>query len=629
MELVLVVGIVFLVAVLLAWITNIDIAYLFAPAIFFISGWEFIFGLLGHLNLGMESLALSIGLALLIGAVKSVQFRSHLLKNSYAPSTVAFVSLSLISLYKTRDWVLSLWDELSHWGLFTKAMYEYGAFAPATPVEIWHENYPPSIALFQYFVMDFSSEWREGLLFWSMHLIAISIIVSVLTSSSSRFKSEILFKLFISLIASSTFLNIFDTIYQDPLLAVTFGFLIVVAIKSSYLDGRWAIVFAITTGFVSLIKPVGIYFAATAIFVNVSATLFTKRVASRRKAILAFAPAFAALVTIGTTWTTWRFFCNRIASEDSGISSPLTAGFNNMTNRELVIANFINAFSNLDLRPSYSVPMNSLTWTIVCGSFFYIWALLQGRGNQRRNIAIGVALLITTAGYFGVILFSYLTVFVTGEAVGLASYARYVGTWYQGIFFAIVTLTLSKFNLSKYFDRDAAGNNPVKAVNARKQVGLFLVALIGITTLSSANNYMTMLGVSNTQGSEVRKPFVPIIEEIKNAKMPEQSKVYIIAQHTVGFEYFVLRYEMAGMKFGQVPWSIGSTYGDGDLWTDPTWDVDKWSNALRNFDYVVLYRTTEDFNSEFGSLFKSGIIESESVYRVVKNGGNVSLSKVS
>jgi hypothetical protein len=160
MELIVVIPIIYLVAVLLAWFTKINIAYLFAPAIFVIAIWEFIFGLLGHLNLGMESLVLSLGLTLLFGTFKSARFRNFLLVSSYAPSTVAFVSLSLISLYKSKDWVLSLWDEFSHWGLFAKAMYEYAALAPATPVDLWHANYPPSISLFQYFVMDFSSEYR-------------------------------------------------------------------------------------------------------------------------------------------------------------------------------------------------------------------------------------------------------------------------------------------------------------------------------------------------------------------------------------------------------------------------------------------------------------------------------------
>ena len=628
MELVIVIPAIFLVAALLSWMTKVEIAYLFAPAVFFIAGWELVFGLLGYLNLGMESLGLSICLILLVGVIKSGRFRSHLLKSSYAPSTVAFVLLSLISLYKSKDWVLSQWDEFTNWGLVVKAMYEYSVLGPATPVEMVAEKYPPGIPLFQYFVMDFSNGWREGLLFWATHLIIISIIVSVLAKSSYKHLSEIALKLFVALAASSVFFNNFDNIYADPVLALSFAFLIVVAIQACHFDGRWTIALALVAGFVTLIKPVGIYIAAAAILVNIVATLFTVKINSGKKLGLALAPAFIALATVIGVWVTWRNYSLSFGPPTVGPSDTVPRGFNVLTDQQAVISNFVNAFFTTDINPSYAAFLSPLRWTIVCGIFFVIWAMLNGRINLKRNIAIGVTLLITTAGYFGIILYSYLTVFGPGEAAGLASYPRYISTWYQGLFFAIVILILSEFNLEKYLDSTTTIEAQADSFKARKKVSLFLVAFIGVATLSSVHNYILMLGVSSTQGSEVRKQFIPVLKAIDKADMPEQSQVFIIAEHTLGFEYYVLRYEMANMKFGKVPWSIGSTYGEGDIWTDPSWDIRKWSVALRTYDYVVLYRTTESFNREFGSLFKSGDIVSESVYRVVKNADQVSLLKV-
>ena len=283
MDVVLVIGIVVLVATLLAWVTKIDIAYLFAPAIFFISGWEYIFGILGYLNLGMESLLVFIGITCFMFLLKSADFRSQVIKSSFAPSTIAFVALSMISLHKTKDWHLYIWDELSHWGVFTKAMYNYDALAPATPVDLWNASYPPGIQLFQYFVLEFNQNWQEGLLFWSMHLLAISVIVAALAKCTYKYPSEIFLKLFLTLIASTAFLvnaepnylNVFNTIYQDGILALSFGFAIVIAIKASYLDGRWGIILALSAGFLTLLKPIGIYFAFAAILINVIATVFT------------------------------------------------------------------------------------------------------------------------------------------------------------------------------------------------------------------------------------------------------------------------------------------------------------------------------------------------------------------
>ena len=628
MELIAVVAVIFLVTVLLAWVTKIDLAYLFAPAIFLIVIWEFIFGLLGYLNLGMECLVLFIGLALIFLLVKISGFRSQFVKSTYAPSTIAFVSLSLISLYKSKDWVLSQWDEFTNWGLVVKAMYEYSALGPATPVEMVAEKYPPGIPLFQYFVMDFSSGWREGLLFWGTHLIVIAIIVSVLAKSSYKYLSEIALKLFLALAASSVFFNNFDNIYADPVLALAFGFLLFVAIQASHLDGRWTVVLALTAGFVTMTKATGIYFAAAAILINIVATLFTINLTSGKKLVRAFGPALASLTTVGAIWISWRFYAINFGTSIIGTDDTFPTGFNNMTNQEEVVTNYIGAFFDTYLNPSYSASLSSVYWTIICGLLFLIWARLNGRKYRRRNIALGITLIVVTAGYFGAILLAYLTEFGPGEAANLASYARYIGTWYQGVFFAILMLILSEFSFTKYFGQNANSEETTDSLSIHRQVSLFLVAFLALVSFSSIMNPIIMLRTDQFKGAQYRAPFVPVMDAIKSAKMPEKSRVWIISQHTVGFEYYVLRYEMSHQQFGEVPWSIGSPNGEGDTWTDSQINAQSWPQELREFDYVVLYSTSEQFYSEFGSLFESGIIDTKSVYKVVKTESSVSLSKV-
>ena len=622
MELILVIPTIFLIAVLLAWVTKIDIAYLFAPAVFFISGWEFVFGLLGYLKLGMESLVLLIGLTLIFAAVKSSRFRSHLILSSYAPSTVAFASLSLISLYKSKDWVLSQWDEFTHWGHVVRIMHEYGALGPSTPADYTAEDYPPAISLFQYFVMDFSSSWREGLLFWATHLIVISLIVSVLAKSSYKYLSEVALKIFVALAASSVFVNYVDSIYADPVLALAFGFLIVVAVQSSYLDGRWAALLALTAGFVTLTKPAGIYFAMAAILINIVATLFNAKLYSGRKIFTPFIPALVALITVGSCWTTWRYYANRFdtSSDDVAVDT--------MKIQDEVITNYASAFFNTAINPSYSISLPPLHWTVICGILFVIWAMLNGRQNHKRNIAIGVTFFVTTAGYFLAILISYLTEFGPGEASKLASYARYMGTWYQGVFFSIFILILSELSLARYFDSNVKSVDSRTSFSIRRQVNLYLVAFVSLVLFSSIINPINLLKTDQYKGNLSREPFVPMIKAITAAKIPEGARVYIITQHTAGFEYFVLRYELIGAQFGEMPFSIGSKNGESDLWTEPTMDAEKWSKTLRNYDFVVLYITTESFKKEFSALFEGGVVEPHTVYKIKKLTNSVVLSEV-
>jgi hypothetical protein len=191
-----------------------------------------------------------------------------------------------------------------------------------------------------------------------------------------------------------------------------------------------------------------------------------------------------------------------------------------------------------------------------------------------------------------------------------------------------VALILSEFNLAQDV-KSSSGDREIFKFPNKKQIVILLTTFMVLMTVSSIGNYVNLVRSAQFKGSEWREPFAPMIKAIKVAKIPEGSRVYIITQHKIGFEYYVLRYELIGAQFGRVPFSIGSPNGEDDIWTEPTMDAAKWSKTLRDFDFVVLYVTTESFNQEYSSLFKGGVVESNTVYRVAKNADTVSLSKVS
>jgi hypothetical protein len=272
--------------------------------------------------------------------------------------------------------------------------------------------------------------------------------------------------------------------------------------------------------------------------------------------------------------------------------------------------------------------MTTSSWTVVCTLFFTLWAYLGGKTNFARNIALGVTLLVTTFGYLVIILYSYLAVFSVGEAAALASFQRYVATWYHGVFFAIVLLILSEVDFGFYEKSNQFGAKSSGLIIRQKHIGALLIAFIALNTISSLGYYVFMLRSSPTLGIDWREPLFKTTKAIKTSKIPDGSKVYIVTQHRAGFEYFLLRYEMVGAQFGEMPFSIGTKKDEGDIWTDEEMDAKKWSEALRDFDFVVLSITTESFNDEFSSLFKDGLVESDSVYKVMKYQNRVLLVKV-
>lgn len=632
MTLVLVILVVYFVALILMRLTNVQLAYLFAPAIFLIVGWVYVFGLVGLLNLAMKTLAIAAFVILLYFLIRSREFQKLVQKNVLSASSLTFLLLSTISYFKTRDWMLSQWDEFSHWGTTVKAMHQFAALGPASPAELWAAEYPPGLALFQYFVIDFNPRWSEGLLFWSLHLLAISMIISALAECTLKAPATLIFKLFCALIATTAIFDPFSSIYADPILALTFGFSIFLAVKLSTLGNRSTILFAASVGFLSLIKETGIYFAAVAILTNIVSTriTWTKK---RYMDVSRYIPAISASVTAFTIALTWRTFIYVNGKiNDNSTTTSIASQFSDPDNRDFnveVAKRFFRAFHDQNLSPlNYNLlGMTGFRWTIACILFFIIWANLSGRINSRRNLQVGLTLFFTTGIYLILLIISYLTWFSENEARSLASFTRYVGTWYQGLFFAIVLLILSefKFNLNDLSD---AGKTEIAMPNVKLQMGSFLAFVVMITSLSSIYSYSVMVRSNPLRGEEIRVIYDPIKAKIKAAKIPDHSKVWIISQHNSGFDYYVLRYEMINLKFGNSAWSIGKPYDDSDIFTDNTMTDSIWANELRQYDYVILYSTNESFNDEFSGVFDSGISESNSVYKVVKEPEKVILTKV-
>jgi hypothetical protein len=119
------------------------------------------------------------------------------------------------------------------------------------------------------------------------------------------------------------------------------------------------------------------------------------------------------------------------------------------------------------------------------------------------------------------------------------------------------------------------------------------------------NEYIVTYITKPTEFSEIRRgEFHSMADKIRFAKFDTNTRVWIIAQHTMGFEFYLLQYEALPANVGRIPYSIGSPAFYGDPWTDPNMTVEKWNQALNNYDYVIVFKSTESFIAEYGSLFE-------------------------
>jgi hypothetical protein len=252
------------------------------------------------------------------------------------------------------------------------------------------------------------------------------------------------------------------------------------------------------------------------------------------------------------------------------------------------------------------------------------WLVSKRMGRRFGLASLGTVTIGAVAYTYGLLVL-YLFRFGEYEAVRLASYERYLGTYWAGIalFIALVAIWL------------VAGSRSGQTVNGAKVktegitelvvAGVVFVALFAVSPVQKLTEFFAS---PHAYSSQVRAQFEPVLEQAKQAGIEPGDRVWIIAQHTTGFEYWVMRYSLMENETNSGTWSLGSKADENDVWTVEK-SASEWAKELTDFDYVVILNTAGSFATEFGGLFENPAdLSSSAVFAVDKAQSQISLIRV-
>jgi hypothetical protein len=251
------------------------------------------------------------------------------------------------------------------------------------------------------------------------------------------------------------------------------------------------------------------------------------------------------------------------------------------------------------------------------------WLVSRRMGRRFGLASVGTVTIGAIAYTYGLLVL-YLFRFGEYEAVRLASYERYLGTYWAGIalFLALVAIWLVAGSSSG----QTANGAKLKTEGIAELVvaGVVFVALFALAPVQKLAEFFSS---PHAYSSQVRAQFEPVLEQAKQAGIQPGDRVWIIAQHTTGFEYWVLRYSFMENEINSGAWSLGSNADENDVWTveksSPQWEQD-----LRDYDYVVVLKASESFSAEFGGLFQNpDDLHTWSVFAVDNSKESVNLTK--
>jgi hypothetical protein len=602
-------------------------------ALFGITAVLYLFAVSNMLLVGFWVVLAGVATATLVSVALLIKDKELVtyLKSLLTPGLAIFFSLALFSFLLTRGMQLSSWDEFSHWGTIVKATFLFDAVGPYNPVELGFRSYPPSLSLFEYFVTKLGGSWLEGNIFWAYQLIIWSLFTPFLAQLTWRRWGQILAVVPLVFIAPLAFFNSLNVTLIDPLLGMLFGYTLAVAYVGNILQWRLALHVGLAIFMLTLAKDAGTFMASLVVVLYVVRLLAAKKLnpeewSWKRFAILGSIPILS-LVASNQSWA--GLVSARV--ETPAFQNPIEIGafFGALRGEgpaywQEVLSTFGFGVSNYAINTDGALAIPQLQLIVI---FAIVLATFEWLVSRRMGRRFGLASLGTvTIGavvYTYGLLVLYLFRFGEYEAVRLASYERYLGTYWAAIalFIALVAIWL------------VAGTGSGQTVSGAKTGGtaelvVAGVILISLFALSPVQKLSEFFESPNAYSSQVRAQFEPVLEQARAAGIKPGDKVWIIAQHTTGFEYFILRYELLDNSVNDPDWSIGSPWNEEDVWTTPK-TVEQWSEELKSYDFVLVYGASESFLAEFGGLFSNPTeIAASTVYEVGFDGSAVSLDKV-
>jgi hypothetical protein len=226
------------------------------------------------------------------------------------------------------------------------------------------------------------------------------------------------------------------------------------------------------------------------------------------------------------------------------------------------------------------------------------WLVSRRMGRRFGLASLGTVTIGAVVYTYGLLVL-YLFRFGEYEAVRLASYERYLGTYWAGIalFVALVAMWLVAGTSSSQTMIGAKAKT--EGIAELVTAGVIVVSLFALLPIQKLSEFFAS---PNAYSSQVRSQFEPVLEQARQAGIEPGDKVWIIAQHTTGFEYWVLRYSLMENQTNSDSWSLGTKADENDVWTVEK-SASEWMEELAEYDYVAVLKSTDSFLEHFGELF--------------------------
>ena len=577
----------------------------------------FVFGVFNVLNIGYYCILCLNVIALLFNVYKLVKNRD-LFNNILTPGLVFFILTYLFILYVSVGRQVSIGDEFSHWGTKVKNLYYLNTVNVTKETTLWYD-YLSGSSIFNYFCTKLSGYYNESMLYIGQNLIITSMFLPITSIFKKRKLINYIIYPFVILLPTIVFREVYASLYVDSLLGICLGYNIYSYILNKDDDNFKLVNTICGLSMLVFIKDSGMLFAVL-IFIMINVHRIAKF--NKKKIWKLNKWYFLSIIPAVALNYAWKFALNINNAMDSFGKSKMFGNILSLFKLDLLpyqkdtILNFIRALGT-EVISNTRIELSFLSLFAIIAFLGYIIINHSKEKEDAKDKKMIVYSSIAIIIIFAVGLLSlYLTSFSEYEATRVASFPRYMATSIEGVGLAFIVILIIDFY-----------NNP-KLIN-KLMLSLFMFyALfynyeVGLDTTIFARNKISETKQLRESYSEINR---------LNSVLNKDDKLYLISIADKGGDLSAAHYILTPIKVneskeGKANWSIGKPYYEGDIWTRDISVEDIRKIILRDYTYVFIQRSNEEFEEIYRELFIDEI-EEKALYKVVKSDDNAILKKV-
>lgn len=518
----------------------------------------------------------------------------------FTPGIIMYIFVIMVMAFIVKDTYYYEWDEFSHWGANLKAMVEYDVFWSNKIYDGVHVVYTPIAGIIEYFFCKINGGFAEDVSYMAINTFIITLLLPIIKGQKHNLKSYIKLILFWFMFYCSIKLCNFQltSIYIDMLLGILFTLGMVLAYR---LDGKEdKINLILTLIMMPLLKDTGLLLLGIILMQLFFSKVLLKIIEERKitkQHFKIFGIIVLMLIITLVFYGSWKIYCgvngkvlddrhdkNAISEIDikEYIKGILLLDTDNSKYKD-ISNSFYDALNATPVVGGLESTVTAVKLVVVLDIIGIIIYLINKDEQDKKKIAtVLLALNIGFVLYCLLLLATFMFAFTETEGRALASYSRYMSTYF--IAWIIITVGLALNSKIK---------NIIISLIIAIMLCLYPTSVISIVDITSRKN---LSGIDDEIRTEAN-----IIKE--NVKLSD--KVYIIYQNIGGgYEYHKLRYSISPIVTNLLyEWSLGPKYYDSDIWSlDLTKEEFEKKLIDEEFDYVFIAKIDKQFVDIYGSL---------------------------